>query len=581
MLARSLRYVVRYWKLHTLVLFLSLCAAGLAVLHPKLWEILIDDVLSGPNPGMFAIVLFAYAATHVADLAVEIVRHYISTLAGNRSVVDLRNDIVTHLRRLPLLYFYKERTGRIMSVMTDDAPAMEGLFRSILPNIVLHTTILLSMAITIVQSRHLTLIITAFCMIPFYIIVPARLAKTFRQAFRRVQEGKANISATLQESIVSTKEVVAYGRTDWDRRRLSDLFGQDLSQRLRAILMEARYGGVQNLLGFVSPVLILLVGGPAVMRGDLTVGFLLAFQLWTSTLYGNARSLYDAHQQVQRALGAAERVFSFLDEPIDPIYQHQGRSLANPQGSLRFGHVRFSYDGTRNVFDDLNLDVPAGTTVALIGPSGGGKSTLVNLALRFFDPDSGTVYFDGVDLKELDVHWYRNQVGVVFQDTFIFAGTLYDNIAFAMEGATPEDVKRAAQIAHVDEFVGTLPDGYQTILGEQGTRLSGGQRQRIAIARAVIRNPKLLILDEATSALDVDSEYTVQRAIQSMQAGRTTIVIAHRLSTIRNADTILFMRDGRIVEAGSHDELLARDGEYAAFYNLQLRTAEDDRVVGA
>lgn len=306
-------------------------------------ERLVDDVLVGGEGHLLLVLLIGYALAHVLGLALEIARHYYSVLAGNRAVVDLRNDLVRHLRRLSLRFFYREETGRIMAVMSNDAPAMERLFQSLLPTILLDVSYLISLVYIIIErSGHVALTVTAFLMIPFYIFFPAAISRTFRQAFRRVQESQADILAGLQESVTSTREIVAFGREEWDEGRLGTLFARSLMQRLKALLLEARYGGLQNLASFVSPFFILVVGTPFVLRGDLTVGYLLAFQQWTQLLYTHARSLYNTNQSVQQALGAAERVHQFLSEPVDPVRLLGSRRLERIAGDLQLQNVGFS-----------------------------------------------------------------------------------------------------------------------------------------------------------------------------------------------------------------------------------------------
>ena len=516
----------------------------------------------------------------MAGLGLEIGRHYCSVLAGNRSVVDLRNEIVRHLRSLPLRFYFRERTGRIMSVVTHDAQVAERLFQSLIPQIALHLSYLVVMGVVIVRSGHALLSVTAFLMIPFYIVFPAAVSHRFAARFVKSKRATPISSAGLAESIESTREVVAYTREEWDQKRLSRLFLDSLAFRMRAILLEARYGGIQSVAGFVSPFLIFVVGTPAVLRGELTVGFLLAFQQWTEHLYSNARALYQINQDVQESLGAADRVLEFLAQPVDPVYQAGGIRLDQIRGDIEFQGVSFSYDGRTPVLERDHDGDPGRYDGGPGGAERGGKEHPRPLDSPVFRSRRGRILFDGVDLKEIDVRWLREQIGVVFQDPFIFSGSLYDNIAFGKEGATEEEVLRAAKMAWVDEFAAKLEQGYQTLLGERGVRLSGGQRQRVALARAFLRDPRILILDEATSSLDVESEARVQEAVESLMAGRTAVIIAHRLSTIRRADRIVFMRDGRIVESGTHDELLDLRGEYAAFYRLQFPDERDEIVAG-
>ena len=367
---RLAKLMATYWHLHLGAFVLSVLGALVALLQPWLLKLVVDDVLVGRRRDLLLAVLAGYAASHVAGLGLEIGRHYCSVLASNRSVVDLRNEIVRHLRSLPLRFYFRERTGRIMSVVTHDAQVAERLFQSLIPQIALHLSYLVVMGVVIVRSGHALLSVTAFLMIPFYIVFPAAVSRTFRGAFRKVQESHADISAGLAESIESTREVVAYTREEWDQKRLSRLFLDSLAFRMRAILLEARYGGIQSVAGFVSPFLIFVVGTPAVLRGELTVGFLLAFQQWTEHLYSNAHALYQINQDVQESLGAADRVLEFLAQPVDPVYQAGGIRLDQIRGDIEFQGVSFSYDGRTPVFSEITMAIPAGTTVALVGPSG-------------------------------------------------------------------------------------------------------------------------------------------------------------------------------------------------------------------
>lgn len=457
-----------------------------------------------------------------------------------------------------------------MAVMTNDAPAMEGIFRSLLPRLITNLAYLLVMGFVIIRSQHHLLMLIAFAMVPFYIFFPSAVATRFRKAFRSVQESHANISANLQESISSTRDVIAFTMEDWDEKRLSGLFTEELNQKLRAVILEARFGGIQNLANHVSPFLVLVVGAVAVLRGDITVGFLLAFQQWTTSFYSNAAGLYHTYQDMQKSLGAVERVFEFLDEPVDPIRLTGSRTLPMVKGHLMFDNVSFSYDKEEMVLHSVTFELEPGMIGALVGPSGSGKSTIMNLILRFFDPDEGRIFLDGVDLRDLDVSWLRRQMGVVFQDLFLFNGSLFDNVVFGKPEATPQDVYRAAKAANLEEIVQKLPDGYDTNLGERGVRLSGGQKQRVAIARAIIREPKILLLDEATSAQDPVSEENISRAIWDQLKEKTSLVIAHRLSTVVNADRIIFLKNGRPVEIGTHKELVKMGGDYASFYELEF-----------
>lgn len=489
---------------------------------------------------------------------------------------DLRNATYAHLVDLDMRFFGITRAGQIITRLTSDADQLRNL---VTKNIAKFVTSLLQVLITIVImiefSFRLTLV--ALVVLPAMFGIWSRFLKRLRRGDRKVLNLGGEVASHLQETVLGIRQVKGAGAETFEKKRFRDLTYSYFKAVVRNERVRALASPLTEMIGALGTVLLLWYGSQLVLvENTLDGAAFLTFLGLSLKMYSPAKWLSKFPSSVQPGLVAAERIFEFLDAPFEVDDAPNARPLGKVERGVSFEHVVFEYETGRPVLQDVCLDVPAGTVAALVGPSGAGKSTLVDLVARFYDPSGGRILIDGVDLRELQLHSLRSQLGIVAQDTILFHDTVRANIAYALPNARQEDIERAARAANAHEFIAQLPDGYDTVLGERATRLSGGQRQRLAIARAILRDPPILILDEATSALDSESERLVQDAMEKLLRGRTVFVIAHRLSTVRNADQIVVLQGGRVAQRGTHDELVAEEGLYRHLYRLQF--AADDEV---
>ncbi len=398
--------------------------------------------------------------------------------------------------------------------------------------------------------------------LPLFGVALKLFSKPMREVSRKVQDKNAEISENLQESISGVREVKAFTQEENEINRLLNIFKQLLGLRVKQSVLQSSSGGVAELTAVSGIMFSLWYGGMKAINGAMQMGVLIAFVNYLGALFNPIGRYMELNNRIQSAMGAAERVFEFLDT-VPEIYD-KTKAIALPPvtGRVQFENVHFAYEKDDEVLTDITLKIEPGEMIALVGPSGSGKTTLVNLIPRFFDPTSGRIIIDDCDLRNVKIQSLREQVSVVFQDSFLFASTVRENIRFGKRDATDEEVVAAAEAANAHEFITQLPQGYDTEVGERGVKLSGGQKQRISIARTILRDPKILILDEATSALDSESELLVKEALEKLMEGRTSFVIAHRLSTVLKADRIVVLNEGKVVEVGSHEKLLAKGGMY-------------------
>ncbi|HEY3414563.1 MAG TPA: ABC transporter ATP-binding protein [Armatimonadota bacterium] len=483
---------------------------------------------------------------------------------------DIRTAVYAHVQSLPLKFFEDRRTGQLMSSITSDVPVMTETFQSgAIDSITAPIMVIGTVSYMVHLSLRLTLAV--ILVVPLMLLVIQFAAKRMRTASWQMQQRALEISDILQETFAGVRVIKSFTAEETETRRFTERSQDAFRSSMRAVRVRAILGPCIELIatgGFVA-VLVLSVG--MVKREELTTGGLAAFLLALNMLGQNAKSLGNIQLTLRRLTASAERVFALLDTKSDLVEKPDAVTLERAEGDVEFRDVSFAYGDGPEVLHHVSFRAARGDVVALVGESGSGKSTIVNLVPRFYDVTAGSVYVDGRDVREYTIHSLRLQVAMVPQDTLLFSGTIRDNILYGRPGASETEMRAAAVAAHADMFVQALPDGYETLVGERGAKLSGGQKQRVAIARALLKDPRILILDEATSALDTESESLVQDALNRLMQGRTTLVIAHRLSTIRNADRIIVLRAGEIVEEGSHDSLLARGGVYAKLYEMQFR----------
>ncbi len=490
-----------------------------------------------------------------------------------RVVRDLRNRLFEKLSGLSLSFFHGEHTGTLISRITNDVTLVRGALVASFVNLfreTLLTFIYLGVAIWI--SWRLAII--TFVVLPPIMFLITRIGARLRKRSTRIQEKMADITSTLQETISGIRVVQAFGMEEYERRRFYAHTGEYFKRFVRMEALGALAGPLTEFMGVIGVVVLLWYGGRQVLLADsISPDWFLIFLGAALSTMQPLQKLSKANNQLQMGLAAAERVFQVIDTKPDVETTPGAHVLTGFSGAIRYEDVTFRYSTGTDVLESVNLTVHKGEIVAVVGPSGAGKSTLLDLVPRFYDPTGGRVILDGHDLRDVDLASLRRLMGIVTQETILFNDSVLANIAYGLEGSSREDVEAAARAANAHEFIQSMPEGYDTVVGERGARLSGGERQRLAIARAILKNPPILIFDEATSSLDTESERLVQEAIEHLFAGRTVLIIAHRLSTVRNADRIVAMEAGRIVEEGTHDQLIAWDGLYRRLHDLQFSGA--------
>jgi len=501
-------------------------------------------------------------------------RGYLLSYTGTRIVSDLRVRLYSHLQELSLSFYDERRTGEIMSRVTADTTLVQTVITNNLLSLVQQVfTLVAVVAIILVTDWRLALV--ALAVAPLLVVMGALVGRRTRALSRQAQEQLAEASTVLEETLSAVRVVKAFGRETYEQGRYAGAVGRSFRISVAAARLSSLFEAVMTSAGFGAVAVVLWFGGHEVLAHRLTPGGLISFLFYLVMLIGPLQSLASLYNEFQQALGGATRIFELLDTRPDVVDAPGADALPPARGLLEVRDLSFAYsaDGP-TVLDRVSLTAAPGQTVALVGPSGAGKTTLVSLLPRFYDPTSGRILVDGHDIAGVTLQSLRAVMAVVPQEPTLFGGTVRENIAYGREGATDAAVERAARVANAHEFITALPHGYDAIVGERGVKLSGGQRQRIAIARAILKDPRVLILDEATSALDNRSEGVVQEALERLMVGRTTIVIAHRLTTVERADKIVVLDAGRVVEEGAHGELLARGGLYQRLYTRDL-TGDD------
>lgn len=595
-LLRLLSFARPYWWQLGLLMGAAFVTSTLNLTYPALIGTIIDSVVTRNVTALHTIVFFLLGLAVLQSILSFGQGFWMSAL-GERIIIKLRIQLYSHLQYLPLSFFQDNRTGELLSRLTNDVTRVQAAVTtniiSIVQNII---TLLLGLAIVITGpatwlSRanqfniHLpvshssinlgvVLILVAVALIPVAFL-PLFTRTYVRKLMRLELELLSQTTAASEETIGNAKIVKAFTREGYEIKRYQTLAWQQFAITRKRARATSAIGAFTTLLGVGGVAAFLWYGGTAVLNGTLSIGTLTMTVIYFTMLSQPFISLAGLYTQLQIALGAAERIFELLDQPITIRDEPEAIPLPSVQGDVRFEQVDFSYDGKTQVLHGVTFQAERGKVVALVGPSGAGKTTIANVIPRFFDIQGGRITIDGCDIRQVQLKSWRDQIGIVLQEPILFSTTVRENIAYGRLTATREEIEAVARAANACEFIEHLPQGYDTLVGERGVKLSGGQRQRIAIARALLRNPRLLILDEATSSLDNESEHLVQQALERLMKDRTTIVIAHRLSTVQNADKIVVIEKGRVIEEGKHEELLGREGAYHRLYTrtFQMQVA--------
>jgi subfamily B ATP-binding cassette protein MsbA len=567
---RILNYVKPYKHILAAALLCTVLAAAGNLYLPWIIKDMVDKVLSEKDSMMLNLIALSIVVIFIARGIFYYGQNYLMSYVGQHVVIDIRAEVFKKLQRLSMAFYDKNKTGTIMSYVTNDVNALQGAMVENTIELVTEGFILIGSICAMVYLDWKLTVVT-FCTFPIVLWFMDFFGKKIRSSGGQIQEATADITSVLQESVSSARVVKSFVREGYEIERFEKENEANFAANMRNAKYMATLTPVIELVAALGVTVILWYGGHNVIDGATTAGSLIAFLVYAVNISNPIKRVTRTIGNIQKALAAAERVFNVMDLP-EEVRNLPGATVLPPvRGDIVFEHVSFAYNTGEEVLHDVSFEVKPGQVIGLVGPSGAGKSTIASLLPRFYDVTGGRITVDGTDIKAVTLDSLREQVGIVPQETLLFNGSVYDNIKYGRLDATEAEIIDAAKAANAHEFILNLPKGYETQLGDRGVNVSGGQRQRIAIARAILKNPRILILDEATSALDTESERLVQEALDRLMVGRTSFAIAHRLSTIKNADRILVLEDGKLVEDGNHEQLMAMDGLYAHLYKIQYR----------
>jgi ATP-binding cassette subfamily B protein len=548
-----------------LSVFSLLAATATALAPPLLAKYALDDAINNTIGFRLVVVVSLFVVLALANWGMTYVETYMTGWVGERILADLRAKLFGHLQRLSLGFYERNRAGVLISRMTNDVEAIDQLVTDGVTTLA-QSTLMLSGTAVLLLVLDPRLALATLAVIPFMIVASALFRSRSARAYSSVRERLGLVTATLAEDISGMRMVQAFVREQRATENFREVASRYRDSNMQTVVLNGLYFPFVSLLATLALAIVLGYGGHLYLHDAIALTTLFAFMLYVNNFFDPIQQLSQLYNTFLSAAAALDKIIGVLDEEPEIVDRPGAEPLAHIEGRVRLEDVHFAYARGTEVLHGIDLDIPAGTTVALVGHTGAGKSTIAKLLARFYEPTGGRITIDGVDLNDVTQESLRHQLGIVPQEGFLFAGTVAENIAFGRPDARPEDIVRAAQTVGAHEFILRLEDGYETQLGERGSRLSLGQRQLVAFARALLADPRILILDEATSSVDIGTERTIEQALRTLLSDRTSFVIAHRLSTIRDADLIVVLEHGQVIEQGSHDELLARQGLYTSLY---------------
>jgi ATP-binding cassette, subfamily B, bacterial MsbA len=572
---RLFGYLKPYNGRMTLAILALLVSSGFGLAFPLVIVRLLNSVTQAKSFAPLNNLALLLVGIFLLQAAFSFVQSYLLAYIGEHIVYDLRTSLYDHLQQLSLDFYANRRVGDIISRLSSDVTQMRTMLTSNLTTL-LSSVVTLVGAIVIVLTLNARLTLFILALVPAVLLVAFLFGSRIQKGSTRIQDELADSTIVAEEGLQGIRVVKSFGRETYETKRYDTAMEKTFRASLQMAVYNSAFGSVMMFLGFGSIAAVMWYGGREVIAGRLTLAMITGFLMYFITIAGSLGGLANLYGQLRAAMGGVQRVFEILDTKASVHDAPNAIVLPASNGKINFQNVSFSYEDNSPVIQGVSLDVQPGEILAFVGPSGAGKSTIFNLIPRFYDPTDGVIKIDGCDLRSVSQESLRAQMAIVPQETLLFGGTIRENILYGRLDASEAEMISAAKAANAHEFIMEFPKQYETTVGERGTKLSGGQRQRIAIARAVLKDPRILLLDEATSSLDNESERLVQEALNRLMQNRTTIIIAHRLSTIKVADRIAVLDDGRVVELGTHQELMERNGIYARLYSMQFRDPEEE-----